>query len=98
MVGTPTAVDRKSLAWRAVSYGVGALATLATRKALVAMWSSVKHEPPPDDPADRGTPWINAVTWAAATGIGLAVVRLLAMRGAARAWEATTHEPPPVSS
>jgi hypothetical protein len=91
-------VDRKKIVWRGVTYGVGALATLVARRALVAVWGGVKHEAPPDDPANRDTPWITAVTWAVATGIGLAVVRVLAMRGAARAWEATTHEPPPINS
>ena len=85
----------KQLEWTAVTYGAGALATVVTRRALTAAWQGAQHGPPPDDPADRNTPWSTALVWAIATGVGLGVVRLLALRSAAFVWEAATNEPPP---
>ena len=84
--------------WRFVSYGAGALATMLTRRALQTMWRGMQGEPPPDSPADRGTPMRVALIWAVATGVGVGVMRLLAIRGAARGWEAVKHEPPPIET
>jgi hypothetical protein len=38
-----------------------------------------------------------ALIWAIATGVGIGVMNLVAMRSAARMWEAATHETPPVA-
>jgi len=89
-------VTRKQEVWKGVSYGAGALATLATRKALNAAWSARRSEPPPDGAGTLRAPLPEALTWAIAVGAGVAVVRLLAIRSAAKVWEITTNEPPPV--
>jgi hypothetical protein len=86
----------KKMQWKLVNVGAGALAAMATRQALAAAWKGVQNEPPPDSPADRGTPLRVGLIWAIATGVGIGVMRLLAARGAARGWEAVKHEPPPV--
>ena len=86
---------RKQITWKVTSYAAGALATMLTRRLLVLSWKSARHEPPPDDPADRGTPWAAAIVWAVASGVGIGVARLVAMRGAAKAWETATNEPHP---
>ncbi len=86
----------KKMQWKIVNVAAGALAAMATRQALAAAWKGVQNEPPPDSPADRGTPLRVALIWAIATGVGIGVMRLLAARGAARGWEAVKHEPPPV--
>ena len=89
-------INRK-VGWQIVSYGTGALAALATRRALTAAWQGVRRTPPPDDPANRQIPWPQALTWAIATSVGIGVARLVALRGAAAVWEATAHEPPPIT-
>ena len=38
---------------------------------------------------------MEALSWAIATGVGVGVTRLLAIRTAAVVWEAATDEPPP---
>ena len=86
----------KPLAWKAVSYGTGALATIATRRLLVAAWGTRHDTPPPDGPGTVRAPLPDALTWAIAVGAGVAVVRIVAIRSAAKVWEAATHEPPPV--
>jgi hypothetical protein len=97
LLGTalPMAVPNK-LQWKIVSISAGALAAMMTRRVLTAAWKGVQDEPPPDSPANRGTPIRVALIWAIATGVGAGVMRLLAARGATRGWEAVKHEPPPV--
>jgi hypothetical protein len=85
----------KKLEWKIVSAASGALAALLTRKILLAGWGRFAPGDPPDNPEDPRTSINQALTWAVATGVGLGVARILAVRGAARVWEAAAHEPPP---
>jgi hypothetical protein len=89
-------VPVKELAWKGVSYGAGALATLGTRRALDAVWRARRDDPPPDGPGATSAPLREALIWAIAVSAGVAVVRILAIRSAAKVWEVATHEPPPV--
>jgi hypothetical protein len=84
----------KTLGWKAINYGVGALAGLITQRVLESVWTGVRDTSPPV-PADRRSPWPEALGWAVATGVGMGVTRLLAVRTAATVWEATVHEVPP---
>lgn len=87
--------ESKKLGWKAISYGAGALAGLVAQRALDAAWKGVRHASPPPVPADRRFSWTEALSWAVATGVGMGVTRLLAIRTAAVVWEAATHELPP---
>lgn len=81
--------------WRAIAIGTGALTGLAAQRVIEFIWTALRGSRPPKVAADRSSPWPEAVSWAAATGIGVGVARLLAMRTAAALWEAAVHEPPP---
>ncbi len=85
----------KTVSWKVVNYGVPAVATILTRRVLVMTWSRLRETPPPENPADRQVSWPQAVSWAVATGVGMGVARLLALRSAATVWEVATHETPP---
>jgi hypothetical protein len=85
----------KRYGWKAVTLGLGALAGLATQRVLEAVWKGWRGSTPPKIPADRRSPWPDALTWAVATGVGVGLARLLAIRTAAAVWEAAAHEPPP---
>ena len=85
----------KKYGWKAVSVGLGTLAGLATRRVLELMWKALRGSTPPKVPADRRSSWLDALSWAVASGIGVGVARLLAVRTAAAVWEAAVHEPPP---
>jgi len=87
--------DRKALSWKAVSYGAGAIAAFATRQTLTMLWNQFADAPAPKQPADRRVPWVSALSWAVATGVGVSVMNLVAQRSAATVWEAATHETPP---
>ena len=86
----------KKLVWRAVSYGVGAAAALATRMALTKAWRGLADSSPPQDPGDRSVPLSRALIWMIAVSVGMGITRALAVRSAATVWEAATDEPPPV--
>lgn len=85
----------KPLVWKGASYGAGAIAMLATRRLLDLLWRQVRDEPPPDGTDAVGAPVVDALSWAIATGAGVGVARILAIKSAARVWEAAVHEPPP---
>ncbi len=85
----------KKYGWKAVTVGLGALTGLVTQRALEAMWKVLRGSTPPKVAADRRSSWADALSWAVATGIGVGVARLLALRSAAVLWEAAVHEPPP---
>ncbi len=87
--------EPKELSWKAICYGAGALAGLMTQRLLETGWKGVRHACRAPLAADRGSPWAEALGWAVATGVGMSVSRLLAVRAAAAVWEAATHERPP---
>ena len=88
-------MESKELRWKAISYGAGALAGLVTQRLIDTAWKGLGHASRPPVPADRRSSWPEALSWAVATGVGMGVSRLLAIRTAAVVWEAATHEPPP---
>ena len=67
---------------------------MSLEEAKTSVVSAALANPPPL-PADRHSSWADALSWAIASGVGVGVARLLAIRTAAVVWEATTHEPPP---
>ena len=68
-----------------VGIATGIAVRKVSEKALDKAWRKTKHTEPPADPAAPGTPWAEALSWAAASGVAIAVARLLATRGMATA-------------
>jgi NADPH:quinone reductase-like Zn-dependent oxidoreductase len=85
--------DRR-LVWKAVGSVSGIAAGSATRALLRASWRRTRGGDPPTNPASPSTKWSEALIWAAASGVAMAVTRLIAQRGAAEAWKATTGRYP----
>lgn len=86
--------DRRML-WKLVGALSGIVAGAATRKALRAGWRRTRGGDPPTNPAAPGTRWSEAIAWAVASGVAMAVTRLVAQRSAAEAWKASTGDYPP---
>ena len=86
-------MDRRLL-WKVVGLASGAAAGAATRAALHAGWRRARGSNPPANPASPSTSWSEALIWAAASGVAMAVTRLVAQRGAAEAWRAKTGSYP----
>ena len=81
-------------AYRAVSFATAVTAGLVARSLLTRAWTSAAGRPP-RDPSDPDVDWRDALTWAAAAGIGVGVGRVVGRRLAASAWERTTGRPAP---
>jgi Protein of unknown function (DUF4235) len=77
-----------------VGIGTGIVARKVSDKALSSVWKKTKHSEPPADPASPGTPWTEAISWAVASGVAMAVARLLATRGTATAKMKITGKAP----
>jgi Protein of unknown function (DUF4235) len=74
--------NKRTVGWKGLSVGLGALAGLITQRLLELVWRHLRDASPPV-PANRRSPWPDALGWAVATGVGMAVSRLLAIRTAA---------------
>lgn len=85
----------EKIIWKAVTVGAGVLAGVTMRKLLTAAWRRTRHADPPTDPLRGGTGWPEALSWAAASGVGVGVARLVAARGAVAGWEKAMGAPPP---
>jgi NADPH:quinone reductase-like Zn-dependent oxidoreductase len=88
-------VADRQLIWKAVGSLSGVAAGAATRAVLRTSWRRTRGGDPPSNPAAPGTRWSEALIWAAASGVAMAVTRLVAQRGAAEAWRAGTGSYPP---
>ncbi len=77
-----------------IGIGTGFVVRKLTDKALSSVWRKTKHQDPPADPAAPGTPWVEAISWAVASGVAMAVARLVATRGAATAKMKVTGRAP----
>ena len=82
-------------AWKVGGTLTAVAAGYAARKLMMAGWRAAKHNDPPSNPASRTTTWGEALSWAVASGVGMAVARLIAMRGAAAGWEKFRGALPP---
>lgn len=81
--------------WKVVGLLTGLVSAKAGRSALDKVWAKTRGGEPPRNPAAPGTTWGEAVTWAVASGVAVALVRLVATRGAASVWQkAAGHLPP----
>lgn len=81
--------------WQVAATGSSLLAARLTAKAVTGGWKKIKRTDPPANPAAPSTGWGEAIGWATASGVAIALARLAARRGAAGAWrKATGHLPP----
>lgn len=84
LAGTDTAQDTaQSVATTAAAIGAG----IVTRSLITKAWEASTGEEPPNDPTAPGVTWKQALTWAAATGVGVGVGRVVGRRFAAKAFD-----------
>jgi Protein of unknown function (DUF4235) len=83
------------IGWKLVALAFAVPAGVAARKALEVGWRAARHDNPPRNPAAPGTTWVEALAWAAVSGIAIAAARVLAARGAAATWKSLTGSLPP---
>ena len=93
----PNVIERERM-WRLVSTVTGMLGGLLARKLIRATYRAVRKDTAPVtpfDPTKAGFSWPNALLWAAAAGIGLAIAKMMSARLTAIGWKAVTGTPPP---
>ncbi len=83
------------MVWKAMGVGSGLAAARVSTKVLDVAWAKTRGGEPPRNPAAPGTTWGEALAWAVASGVTVAVARLLATRAAASAWRGVTGSLPP---
>lgn len=94
--GQSARMAASKLVWKVFALGSGLMAATVTGKVLDKGWrKAAGGSAPPRNPAAPGTPWKEAIAWSAASGTALAMSRMLAQQGAARAWRKTTGSLPP---
>lgn len=69
-----------SLVWKIYAVAIGAVTTIAAQKAIGKVWEIVTGEEPPE-PGDPDTPLHLALTWSAASAIGVGTAQLITNRG-----------------
>ncbi len=87
--------------WKLVSTITGMLGGLLARKCIRATYKAVRKDTAPPTPFDSTNPrfsWPDALLWAAAAGIGLAIAKMVSARIAAIGWKAVTGTLPPGDS
>lgn len=81
--------------WEGAVVLVAAGAALLARQGLVLLWRETQGEEPPENPAESGVSWGDALVWAVASGLAIGVSHVLARRGATAAFRAVAHADPP---
>ncbi len=77
-----------------IGIATGVVMRKVSMTVLDKVWRKTKRTEPPADPASPGTPWGEALTWAAASGVAVGVGRLVATKGVATAKFKLTGEIP----
>jgi hypothetical protein len=77
-----------------VGIATGIAVRKVSMKVLDKVWLKTKHTTPPADPNSPGTPWAEALTWAAASGVAVGVARLATTKGMATAKMKVTGKVP----
>lgn len=86
--------DRRTT-WKLLGMASGMASAALTRTVLRAAWRRTRGGDPPTNPASRSTTWMEALVWAASSGVAMGVAKVVAQRGAAEAWKAKTGDYPP---
>lgn len=87
--------DDSSKVWTVFSLAAGLGGAAVTKKALNTGWKAATGKTPPENPADPDVDLWEAVTWAALTGVAVALVRMAAQRRAASYYVKSTGQLPP---
>ncbi|CAO5251083.1 DUF4235 domain-containing protein [Frankia sp. AgKG'84/4] len=83
------------LGWKVVGGAATALAGTAASRGVTIAYRKVRKSDPPVNPADPDTALVEAIAWAAISGLAIGLGRLAAERAVARGWSRATGTPPP---
>jgi hypothetical protein len=80
-----------------LTVAVGIPIGIATRKAVEKVWIAAGPDRP-HQAKDAGVQWADAISWAALTGVGMAIADLLARKSAEEIWRTVVGSKPPVTA
>ena len=83
------------LGWKIVTMLFAIPISAIASKLAERVWLTIRPGDPNRDPAAPDASWVDALAWALVSAIGLAVGRVVALRGAADAWRVVTGDEPP---
>jgi hypothetical protein len=78
-----------------MSFVIGIPVGIATKQVVERVWAATHPDDPPRKPSDGDVRWLDAVSWAALSAVGIVVADLLTRRSAEAAFAAITGNPPP---
>jgi Protein of unknown function (DUF4235) len=90
--------DQHERMWKLVSTMSGMLGAIVAKRLIKTAYQAVRKEDDPEtpfDPTDTRFAWPDALLWATAAGIGLAIAKMVSARLAAIGWKAATGTLPP---
>ena len=93
----PAMIGRKRM-WKLESWITGAVGAFVAEVLIRAIYRTIRKDKAPSavfDPASSRFSWPDALVWAAAAGLGLAIAKMVSTRVAAIGWELATGTPPP---
>jgi hypothetical protein len=82
---------------KVLTIAVGIPVGLATRKLVEKVWIAAGPDRP-RQAADDGVQWADAISWAALTGVSMAVADLLTRKGAEEIYHTVLGSKPPVTA
>lgn len=80
----PTVVG--NLLWKVLVLVISRPVANVVRETVQKIWTASRPDDPPRTAADPDAKWVDAIIYAALTGIGFAVGELVAQRGASEIW------------
>ncbi len=85
-------MDRDDIFWKAAATVAAVVASIGARSVATAAWRATRNEDPPTDIDNPEISWRDAITWAALSGVAVALARVVATRMAARAQQRRHEE------
>lgn len=82
------------LVWKVYMGVLGGVTTVAAQRGITMAWKTVTGKEPPS-PTDPETPWFEAASWAAASGVGVGLTQFVITRFAANRWVKDTGKRAP---
>ncbi len=81
--------------WKVLGVAFAVPTGIVVNKSLDKLWRKSRGSAPPKNPAAPGVDWVDALVWAAVSGVVVAGARLAARRGAAATYQTLTGRLPP---
>lgn len=91
----PVANPVVKVVWKLTSYAFVIPAGIMARRATEKVWTRTRHTDPPGNPAAPGVTIVEALGWAAISGVAYAAGRMFAAQAATRMWKTLTGSLPP---